>query len=98
MTAHNNRNQFIPGQVCRYVGPVTSLTLQDEDRNGQENVFADSPVMEVNSRDFLASLHRMLSLNNDYFIHQFDFQDERKDVLKKLLAPGLDTSARGGLL
>ena len=54
--------------------------------------------MEVNSRDFLASLHRMLSLNNDYFINQFDFFDERKEVLKCLLTPGQDTKAKGGLL
>ena len=54
--------------------------------------------MEVNSRDFLASLHRMLSLNNDYFINQFDFLDERKEVLKCLLTPGQDTKAKGGLL
>ena len=69
MSHASGRNGFTPGQVCRYVGPLTSLTLQDDDRNEQENYFASSPQMEVNTRDFLASLHRMLSLNNDYFIH-----------------------------
>ena len=54
--------------------------------------------MEVNQRDFLASLHRMLSLSNEYFIHQFDYYDERKEVLKSLLTPGQDTKARGGIL
>ena len=54
--------------------------------------------MEVNQRDFLASLHRMLSLNNEYFIHQFDFQDERKDILKRLITPGIDSNRKGGVL
>ena len=30
------RNSFIPGQVCRYVGPLTSLTLVDEENQGDE--------------------------------------------------------------
>ena len=89
---------FVPGQVCRYIGPLTSLTLQDDNFAEHENCFDQSPLMEVNSRDFLASLHRMLSLNNDYFINQFDFLDERKEVLKCLLTPGQDTKAKGGLL
>ena len=69
MSHAQSKNGFTPGQVCRYVGPLTSLTLQDDDKTEQENYFASSPYMEVNTRDFLASLHRMLSLNNDYFIH-----------------------------
>lgn len=40
----------------------------------------------------------MLSLDNDYFIHQFDFVDERKDVIKNLLSPGHDSRVRGGIL
>lgn len=91
------RSSFVPGQVCRYVGPMVSLTLVDEDRGGEEH-FVERPVMEVNTRDFLASLHRMLALNNDYFIHQFDFVDERKDVLKSLLVPGQESSSRGGIM
>lgn len=27
------KNSFTPGQVCRYLGPLTSLTLTDEDQN-----------------------------------------------------------------
>ena len=92
-------NSFIPGQVCRYMGPLDSLTLQDTEHEDQESsFFNESSLMEVNQRDFLASLHRMLSLNNDYFIHQFDFLDERKDVLKNLITPGQDTKAKGGIL
>ena len=54
--------------------------------------------MEVNQRDFLASLHRMLSLHNDYFIHQFDSQDERREILKRLITPGIDANRKGGVL
>ena len=87
----------MPGQVCRYSGPLTSLTLATVENNSQ-TAFDESPVMEVNQRDFLASLHRMLQLNNDYFIHQFDYLEERKDVAKKLLIPGMDSRTRGGML
>lgn len=61
-------------------------------------MFREKAVIEINQRDFLASLHRMLSLHNDYFISQFDYVDERRDVLKALLTPGSETTARGGLL
>ena len=27
----SNNNQFIPGQVCRYIGPLSSLTIQEGD-------------------------------------------------------------------
>ena len=97
-TVNGRQNAFVPGQVCRYIGPLSSLTLQNEEEAQQENYFNQAPVMEVNQRDFLASLHRMLSLNNDYFIHQFDFLEERKEVLKSLLTPGQNARARGGIL
>jgi hypothetical protein len=54
--------------------------------------------MEVNQRDFLASLHRMLSLNNDYFSKQFDSLEERQDLLIRLLTPGTSSTRKGGIL
>ena len=45
---NDRQSYFVPGQVCRYMGPLTSLTLQEEDKTEQENYFAQNPVMEVN--------------------------------------------------
>lgn len=33
--------------------------------------------VEVNARDFLASLQRMVAMNNEYFVQQFDSYEER---------------------
>ena len=38
-TSCERLNSFIPGQVCRYAGPLTSLILEEHDRSEQENVF-----------------------------------------------------------
>ena len=40
----------------------------------------------------------MLSLNNEYFIHQFDSDNERQDISKRLLTPGIESTRRGGIL
>lgn len=54
--------------------------------------------MEVNQRDLLASLHRMLMLDNPFFINQFDSLAERKEVANRLLTPGSESIKRGGIL
>ena len=33
-------SSFIPGQVCRYIGPVTSLILEEHDKSEQEIMFS----------------------------------------------------------
>jgi hypothetical protein len=35
------------------------------------------PKVEINCRDFLASLQRMIAMNNDYFNQQFDDPEEK---------------------
>ena len=35
------------------------------------------PFVEINSRDFLASLQRMIAMSSDYFIQQFESEEER---------------------
>jgi len=91
-------NSFIPGQVCRYVGPVTSLILEEHSLSDSEQAFEQDPMLEVSSRDFLASLHRMLAIGNEYFVHQFDSLEERRRIVKTLLSPGFDTEGSGGVL
>lgn len=65
---------------------MTSLILEQSEPNNDEQIVT---YMEVNQRDLLASLHRMLSLDNSYFINQFDSLAERQDVTTRLLTPGL---------
>ena len=84
----------MPGQVCRYIGPITSLILEQSEAQ-DEDIGA---YMEVNQRDLTASLHRMLSLENPYFINQFDSLLERKDVATRLLTPGTASQRKGGIL
>jgi hypothetical protein len=43
-------------------------------------IFNEEPYVEINSRDFLASLQRMLAMTNDYFIQQFDSEEERESL------------------
>jgi len=50
-------SNFVPGQVCRYIGPLTSLILEQSEYSEGTRI---GPYMEVNQRDFIASLHRML--------------------------------------
>ena len=38
--------------------------------------------VEVNARDFLASLHRMVAMNNEYFVQQFESLEERAWLLQ----------------
>ena len=61
-------------------------------------MFRDEAVMEVSQRDFLASLHRMIQLNNAYFVNQFDNPDERQAVLECLVTPGDQSQSKGGML
>lgn len=49
-------NQIPPGQICRYLGPISSLVQDEQNKNESEMVISDMPRVEVNSRDFLASL------------------------------------------
>jgi len=37
---------------------------------------SEIPVCEINSRDFLASLNRMVGMNNEYFISQFEGEEK----------------------
>jgi hypothetical protein len=74
---------------------VTSLILEQSEPNDDEQI---GPYMEVNQRDLIASLHRMLSLENPYFINQFDSLAERKDVATRLLTPGSASQRKGGIL
>lgn len=57
---------YVPGQVCRYYGPMSSIILEENLQGAETN---EAAVVEVSARDFLASLHRMLSLNNEFFIN-----------------------------
>jgi len=41
-------------------------------------VFSERPFVEINSRDFLASLQRMIAMANDHFISQIDAVEEIK--------------------
>lgn len=61
-------NAIPPGQICRYMGPISSLVQEEQSKNESEIVLSDIPLVEVNSRDFLASLQRMVAMNNDYFV------------------------------
>jgi len=85
----------VPGQVCRYIGQLSSLILEQSEAIDSQRI---GPYMEVSQRDLLASLHRMLQLDNPYFINQFDCLDERKDVSLRLLSPGSQSMKRGGIL
>jgi hypothetical protein len=38
------------------------------------------PYVEINSRDFLASLQRMIAMCSDYFIQQFESEEERNAI------------------
>jgi hypothetical protein len=38
--------------------------------------------VEVNARDFLASLQRMVAMNNEYFVQQFESLEERAWLLQ----------------
>jgi hypothetical protein len=43
--------------------------VQDEsNKNETEVVFNVQPEVEINSRDFLASLQRMIAMTNEYFV------------------------------
>jgi len=69
-------NAIQPGTICRYVGPVTSIIQEksdpfDEKEGPDFNELEQNPFIEVNSRDFLASLLRMINLNSDFFVQQF---------------------------
>ena len=48
--------------------------------NGAHAMFQDEAFVEINSRDFLASLHRMIAMNNECFKNQFDAEDELRDI------------------
>jgi hypothetical protein len=50
------------------MGPISSLVQEEQSKNESEIVLSDVPLVEVNSRDFLASLQRMVAMNNDYFV------------------------------
>ena len=64
-------------------------------------MFIDRPFVEINSRDFLASLQRMIAMTNDHFIMQMDENADQelksaKDVnylsklnLKNIISPML---------
>lgn len=65
-------NAIQPGTICRYVGPVTSVIQEEPLFDEKEDQFSDlekaHPYIEVNSRDFLASLMRMIQMGNEFFI------------------------------
>jgi hypothetical protein len=46
----------------------------------EELVFQQQASVEINSRDFLASLQRMIAMSNEYFIQQFDDEEERNQL------------------
>jgi hypothetical protein len=56
-----------PGHLCTYHGPLNSPIHLNSNKNDTEMVFEQKPWLEVNARDFLASLQRMIALNNEYF-------------------------------
>ena len=72
--------KFSPGQLTRYNGPINSLILEENGGgNPSDTTYAclqnNSPLIEISSRDFLASLHRMIALNNIQYRRQFDNKD-----------------------
>mmetsp|Transcript_21256 Transcript_21256/g.20406 ORF Transcript_21256/g.20406 Transcript_21256/m.20406 type:complete len:222 (+) Transcript_21256:1480-2145(+) len=79
-------NAIPPGQICKYIGKVSSVISDETAKLEGEELFDEDAFVEVNSRDFLASLHRLLALNSDYFRQQFDADEER------LLIPQMLTS------
>lgn len=97
----DQKSAFLPGQVCKYFGPISSLIIEENERNQSEKVFGEEAVLKVSMRDFLASLLRMINIRNDYFIEQFDCKNERRDIMLDLLSPGTaeqQSDSRGGIL
>ena len=64
-----------PGNLCTYVGRITPLAVEydeEEEEGGEEMTTIEGHLgkrggLLINTRDFLASLNRLVALNNEHF-------------------------------
>ncbi|EGR34180.1 HEAT repeat protein [Ichthyophthirius multifiliis] len=89
---HYNVN---PGTMCIYIGDQTPLAFIDQIENNQEQEEYEEPYIEINTRDFMAALQRLMAIKYDKFQREFDDHQQMHDysqfinqfTLAKLIDP-----------
>ena len=83
---YESNAKYAPGTFCKYLGKISPLVFEEE---------YETDVLEINSRDFLAALQRMLNVPLDHSnpqicfqenfltIDQFDISSATKEPLRK---------------